>query len=390
MQDTKWAGAITTGQRPGVDASQCRKCGARRVDSQLGLEKTPEEYVAKMVEVFREVKRVLRADGTFWLNIGDSYFTSPTGSLSNKPSLMTGGRATQREGTKRPSKLVDGCKPKDLVGIPWLLAFALRADGWYWRSTLPWIKRNAMPESCKDRPGQSVEQVLMFSKSQRYYFDMDAVRVAWADDRQGRDGSPKPSQRNRGGRTDGYTKPNGVDPSANGGRNLRNHDFFMRSWQGMMMSADDEPLAIVANPKPFRGAHFAVFPPSLVEPVIKASTSEKGCCAKCGIPQQRIIERSNQVDITAKGSYFDRGKTVARDGGERTQRGERYCLKSVGWQSACTCDTGIVSCTVLDPFAGAGTTGVVCYQLDRDFIGIELNPEYVDMIENRLVAEATR
>jgi DNA modification methylase len=212
-----------------------------------------------------------------------------------------------------------GVKPKDLIGIPWLVAFALRADGWYLRSHMPWIKRNAMPESATDRPGQSVESMFLLSKSEYYYFDMEAVRVPFADARNGCDGSSKKSERNRGGRTDGFTKPNGVDPSKNGGRNFRNHDLFMRSWNGMLLGDADETLAFVVNPKPFKGAHFAVFPPALVEPCIKAGSA--------------------------------------------------------------------IGNTVLDPFSGAGTTALVCQRLDREFIGIELNPEYIEMAENRIVED---
>ena len=147
------------------------------MDGQIGLEPTPDEFIARLVEVFREVRRVLRNDGTCWVNIGDSYSSSATGCLSAKPSQMTGGRATQAEATKRPSKLgFDGIKTKDLIGIPWTLAFALRADGWYLRQDIIWSKPNPMPESVTDRCTKSHEYIFLLSKSASYYYDNEAVK----------------------------------------------------------------------------------------------------------------------------------------------------------------------------------------------------------------------
>jgi DNA modification methylase len=162
----------------------CGKCGATRIDSQLGLERTPEEYIERMVGVFREVKRVLRSDGTCWVNMGDSYAsdTKGSGGPSEKQLSNNGSRYT-------PIKLDHGLKPKDLCGIPWMLAFALRADGWYLRSDIIWAKPNPMPESVTDRPTKSHEYIFLLSKSQSYYYDAEAIKeppqriaeVGWKD-----------------------------------------------------------------------------------------------------------------------------------------------------------------------------------------------------------------
>ena len=186
-------------------------------DDQLGLESTPEQYVENMVDVCRKVRRVLRDDGTLWLNLGDCYGAS-----------------------------------KQLVGIPWRVAFALQADGWYLRSDIIWAKPNPMPESVTDRPTKAHEYVFLLSKSPRYFYDADAVREGWADERCGAPGGTKPAERNVGGRTDGLTRPSQAwtAPDGRTGRNRRT------VWT--------VPTA------PFPGAHFACFPPKLIEPCIMA------------------------------------------------------------------------------------------------------------------------
>ena len=222
---------------------------------QLGLEKSPDEYVAGMVEVFRCVRDVLADDGTLWLNLGDSY---------------AGHHGYRAPDKKNPARAMDVCpdtpeglKPKDLIGIPWRLAFALQDDGWYLRSDIVWNKPNAMPESVKDRPSRSHEFLFMLTESEKYYYDWQAVR----------------------------------EPADGGG--LRNRRSV---WH--------------VNTKPFAGAHFATFPPDLIRPCIQASTEP--------------------------GDY------------------------------------------VLDPFFGSGTVGLVCQDENRQYVGIELNPEYVALAADRL------
>jgi DNA modification methylase len=228
------------------------------IEGQLGLEPTPEEYVTTMVEVFREVRRVLRKDGAVWLNMGDGYASGEAGRNDR-------GRAIERHDGRDPSPvsmktpaerqrtgLRSGLKPKDLVGIPWRLAFALQADGWYLRSDIIWAKRNPMPESVTDRPTKSHEYVFLLTKSARYFYDADAVReppsaqsIEWNKYRHPRNGSA-PQALHGSARDEGRIQ---TDPA---GRNLRS------VWN-------------IAT-EPFPEAHFATFPKALVEPCIKAGT----------------------------------------------------------------------------------------------------------------------
>lgn len=287
----------------------CGKCGAVRIDQQIGLERTPEEFVAKLVAVFLEVRRVLRDDGTLWVNIGDSYASTPPGNKTEGVSAsstlhgvngVSGAyRETLKSGhaTKRDTSKIPGLKPKDLIGVPWMLAFALRSSGWYLRQDIIWHKPNPMPESVRDRCTKAHEYVFLLSKSQRYWYDAAAIsdRAIHA----GKTVILGDKSLSRG-------QANGaaVTPSGNGkadsvvvaeSRNRRS------VWS----------LATQATPE----AHFATFPLELPELCIKAGCPEGG--------------------------------------------------------------------TVLDPFAGAGTTGLACLKNGRNFIGIELNPAYIEIANTR-------
>jgi DNA modification methylase len=226
-------------------------------EGQIGLEETPEAFVAKMVEVFREVKRVLRDDGTLWLNLGDSYAGSGKGSNPDgtaHASSLTGKQGTHKgttEGTRPIQKAREiGLKPKDLIGIPWMVAFALRADGWYLRQDIIWHKPNPMPESVTDRCTKAHEYIFLFSKSQKYHFDNEAIK-----EQTGREGGAP--------RVFGAKKQEGTlrqdigrDFVDDGTRNKRS------VW--------------TVTTKPYSGAHFATFPPDLIEPCILAGAPEGG------------------------------------------------------------------------------------------------------------------
>lgn len=266
------------------------------VEGQIGQEKTPEEYVAKMVKVFGEVRRTLKEDGVMWLNIGDSYAGS--GGAGNQFGQLERGLEKYKQGG-RPTEI--GLKPKDLVGIPWRVAFALQADGWWLRQDIIWSKGNPMPESVGDRCTRSHEYIFMLTKSARYYYDAEAIKESavstdtkkWTDG--GRDRQRGHSRRHAGfnGRYAENIEKNGVPAT----RNRRS------VW----------PI----NARPFTGAHFATFPPEIPELCIKA------------------------------GSRPDD--------------------------------------TILDPFAGSGTTLEVAKRLGRNYIGIELNPKYIkELIDPRL------
>jgi len=345
----------------------CERCGAVRTDRQLGLEPTPAEFVDALVGVFREVRRVLRDDGTVWLNLGDSYASHDGGGWrdGNFPSSKGWEEhsARNRAGTYRAG----GVKAKDLFGIPWMIAFALRDDGWYLRSDIVWSKPNPMPESVTDRPTKSHEYVFLLAKSRRYFYDAEAIRDEFVDERNGRDGSKLTRVRNVGGRTDGFTTPNGwAPPPGRAGKNKRT------VW--------------TIPSRPFPGAHFATFPPALVEPCVLAGSSARGACERCGAPWQRVSEKSYRSGPTYKDAGDETTLTMGRNRNV-TRLGDGIEVTTVGWEPTCECGAGVVPCVVLDPFAGAGTVGVVAGQLDRHFIGVELKPDYAALARDRITKE---
>ena len=255
-------------------------------DDQIGLEQNPNDFINELVAVFREVRRVLRDDGTLWVNMGDSYSGSGKGTAGNLGSIHNERHLEDKTGGLIPK----GTKPKDLIGIPWMLAFALRADGWYLRQDIIWNKPNPMPESVTDRCTKSHEYIFLLSKSRQYYYDIDAIKepAKYAGDNRGSRGDAR-----RG------TSMNSVSGTTREFRNKRS------VW--------------TVTTKPFRGAHFATFPPDLIEPCILAG------CPKGG--------------------------------------------------------------TVLDPFYGAGTTGLVAQRNDRSWSGCELNEEYAAIAKQRIETE---
>jgi DNA modification methylase len=296
----------TRGEQPHTSASNltfkeiCKKCGAIRQDQQIGLEETPEIYVQKLVEVFREVKRVLKDNGVMFLNLGDSYASNgKEGGDIDKEKGMDIERGRER---LNKHKII---KPKDLIGIPWRVAFALQADGWYLRQDIIWHKPNPMPESVTDRCTKSHEYIFLLAKSQKYYFDNEAIRenVGQIITRKGT-AKDKLEKRTNAGSSYCFT---GSDKSGFG-RDITTNGRNKRSvW--------------TITTKPFKGAHFATFPEDLITPMVLA------CCPKEGI--------------------------------------------------------------VLDPFIGSGTTGVVAKKLGRNYVGIELNKDYVKMAEERIRATPT-
>jgi DNA modification methylase len=353
-----------------ASAREC-PCGARRVDQQIGLEPTPDEFVAALVEVFREVRRVLRDDGTVWLNLGDSYCAATSTSRSSDRERARSGwdgafkvpslarrEVSSNQGTDR--RVLPGVKQKDLIGIPWMVAFALRADGWYLRSDIIWAKPNPMPESVTDRPTKAHEYLFLLSRSLRYYYDYEAVREPhsreWWTESVGGD-------KICADRKDGGDRQGNGDPA---GRNKRS-------------------VWTIAT-QPFAGAHFATFPPKLIEPCILAGTSPKSC-GECGAPWRRVVERTKMVvKPTPKREAWQ-----AEDDHARTQTGgtmvEPPTSKTIGWESSCDHDDDTGRSVVLDPFAGSGTVGVVCGWHGRDFIGLELSETYAEMARDRITAE---
>jgi len=236
----------------------CRKCGARRVDAQIGLERTPEEYVARLVDVFSEVNRVLRDDGTLWLNLGDS-FAGGGNNRGGNPSEKSPKQKSNRGGYGQiATPIPESLKPKDLCGIPWRTAFALQEDGWWLRSDIIWAKPAPMPESVTDRPTKAHEYMFLLAKSKRYWYDAAAIREPFADDRMGNpNGGGQyarelyPVRGQNGLRTGQWTRGEEL-----GGRNKRD------VW--------------TVNSDPFPEAHFATFPPALILPCVLAGCPAGG------------------------------------------------------------------------------------------------------------------
>jgi len=319
----------------------CLRCGAIRVDSQVGLEDSPEEYTTKLVSVFREARRVLRGDGTLWLNLGDT--------INNK----------------------------QVVGIPWRVAFALQADGWWLRSAITWAKPNPMPESVTDRPTKSSEMVFLLAKSSTYYYDSEAIKEGSAV----------------------Y-----VRKGTKGGHHLTQQEGYKGIAGGTLKRDPDEPYGFARDitttgrnrrdvwfiaTHPFPGSHFAVMPEALVEPCILAGTSEKGCCPKCGAPWVRVVAKGEMAQCGHVKSNHNHKRADEPDSKLSASSALRTGLAvsqiTTGWRPSCTCDAGDPApCVVLDMFTGSGTVGAVAKRLGRSFVGIELNPAYVKMAEERI------
>ncbi|MFA5187127.1 MAG: site-specific DNA-methyltransferase [Patescibacteria group bacterium] len=329
VEQTKWktAEAAGKGQTAG-SGSFCSKCGAWR--GELGLEPTPELYVQHMTEIFREVRRVLREDGTLWLNIGDSYWGGKGSNGSSKAR-----RTAKERGYVQPSGTVmmdtrptDGnhpeIKPKDLIGIPWMLAFALRADGWYLRQDIIWSKPNPMPESVEDRCTKSHEYVFLLTKSPKYFYDHEAVKEPCQSGPS--DIRKMLEKKDRiGGKTLEASDPlYAVNQSTHIGKKRGVGDPSGRNRRSVWTIAT----------KPFKGAHFAVMPETLVEPCIQAGTSEKGCCSKCGKPWKRIVSKTYKHH---EHWFGDKQNARHSRGTSGVSYDEPIGSETVGWEPNCTC-----------------------------------------------------
>jgi len=265
-------------------------------------------------------------------------------------------------------------KAKDLMMMPHLLALALQADGWWVRSAIVWAKPNPMPESVSDRPTSAYEMVYLLSKAARYFYDADAVREPQTEgtlERFGNGAAPRKPGIKQGGSDRKSRSFDEATPDAilANGRNLRN------VWTIPTHAYSD--------------AHFATFPPALVERCIRAGTSDRGCCAACGAPWVRVTERSNGLAGKSWHDHVDDERRGQR-GGASAYRGddrkayEANGVTTTGWRASCACEADVVPCTVLDPFVGSGTTALVADRLQRDAIGIDLSIDYAAMAQRRL------
>jgi len=298
-----------------IQSQFCSLCGAWR--GSLGLEPAPELYVQHIVQIFREVKRVLRKDGTLWLNLGDSYYNSkssphPENQATNPNFIQKNNPHAAIDSPKNYK--IPGLKTKNLVGIPWRVGFALQADGWWLRSDIIWHKPNPMPESVTDRPTRSHEYIFLLSKSAKYYYDADAIREAVTGNSHPRGDGVNPKAKSFGPNSRVDVDRDIAHLTAGRIKSKQNRSFSA-AVHGLVFSRNCRSVWTFAT-APFPGAHFATFPPEL--------------------PRRCILAGSKEGD------------------------------------------------KVLDPFMGAGTVALVCEQLNRRWIGIELNPDYIEMANERL------
>lgn len=459
------------------------------VAGQIGLEATPDEYVATMVAVFREVRRVLRDDGTVWLNLGDSYAGQNLGYTPSSPSnqgvsmgiVETHGpfcricfiRNCTRHpperhlpdcenpfkvippydlDRKKPSKqstnhsrgrhkrMPPGLKAKDLCGIPWRVAFALQADGaaspahmetirdmiaavtdsydtrdewpnrirqtverlerewidahrggWYLRSDIIWSKPNPMPESVTDRPTRAHEYIFLLSKSERYFYDREAIAEPLAASSIERvmqpnfanqNGGPKDYGGNRSARKGLENLAAKIRTSGDYGHGAGRNDGDNHPSGGFPAPALRNKRDVWSvNSEPTPEAHFATFPRKLIEPCILAGTSERGCCSECGAPRVRMTENTPMV-IARSTRTHPLGRT--RASGTMLQPPQSV---TTGWQPSCGHDAPTVPCLVFDPFIGSGTTGIVAEQFGRRWIGLDLSENYLSQIARKRTAQ---
>jgi DNA modification methylase len=388
-----WGGADDCDHAFGINGSRhtgaaCSKCGAWR--GSYGLEPTPAMYVEHTVEIFREVRRVLRDDGTLWINLGDSYASQ--GGAKTEASYLSAGTGNSSSRELQPGKRIapNGFKPKDLIGIPWMVAFALRADGWYLRSDIIWHKLACMPESVTDRPTRAHEYLFLLSKSERYFYDHEEIKEPVAESTIER-----------------------INQDLDGGETRNRRSVW------------------TLPPAQFSGAHFATFPPKLIEPCILAGCPGPGKRCDCdeiiytptgngdgrddpsmltgragfNRPRrddegrrpitrreqrdyaQQLRESPNRAEMASEASTAFEHYIRTDDSGARPIPPDLLELwKSRGWlrePALCTHPHEPVG-IVLDPFFGAGTTGLVCQQQHVRCVGIELNPEYCAIAKARL------
>jgi DNA modification methylase len=336
------------------------------VEGQIGLEPTPDAFVAAMVRVFGEVKRTLREDGTLWLNLGDSYAGSTTGAdMPPEPGhdREDNGRVKTGKGENKHRRPASGFKPKDLCMMPWRVALALQADGWYLRSVIVWAKKSPMPESVTDRPTSSWEPIFLMAKNERYFYDADAV---------------KEEAINAGAVVGGGHKHSNTETVPGAGK--QNLDKLGESPLG---NYRNQRNVWHLGPEMYADAHFATFPTEIPRRAIKAGTSEKGCCPACGAPWKRVttrekLTRERPNDYTKRSGENGTGNHCAN-----TVAG--VITRTTGWAPGCGCAAGEpVPCLVLDPFLGSGTTIAVARELGRHGVGCELNPAYAELARIRI------
>jgi DNA modification methylase len=358
-----------------------------------------------MVKVFREIRRVLRDDGVVWLNVGDSYCATHQGKLGQKHSEAfhpTGWAYGENVAVRREKTIPDGMKPKDRMGIPHRLVFALQDDGWYFRDEIVWMKRNPMPESVTDRTTKAHEMVFLLTKRPDYFYDADAIRTEPKEDLgstwEARKEAGHPMR--YGHDADSQSQiPLGSHPNGSNARSVWDIDEeeyaqFLR-WKAEHPNKGNASSVFDIPTVSYKGSHFATMPPKLAERCILAGTSAKGACVECGTPWEREIEKTSVTpkDYQGKNLATDKQSGARRmlaNVRARREAGEPHDnpfppKKTIGWRQACTCSSHAVRpCLVFDPFQGSGTTGSVATGLNRDYVGTDISDDYLTMARRRI------
>lgn len=438
--ETTSAGRIGSGNNQGTEiltgGHLCHLCGAWR--GEHGLEPTLGLWLQNEVVIWRELRRVLRKDGVAWLNCGDAYATAANGRSAADTKAAGDDDRTFRD---KPfdSSQASGLKSKQRLMLPARVALALQSDGWWLRDEIVWFKANPMPSSVQDRTTPAHEMLYMLTRSARYYYDNKAIMEPMVDSSVARLAQPSIDKQMGGAKQDMY-EDQGLNAKSGSRRpnqivqGLAKKQTKNEQTEGVVASArtrtgfnerwdaseahkrlNTQSETLVAGNKwgarhegweatkgdrvgrnkrsvwplatePFPDAHFATAPTALVEPCLKAGTSEKGCCPKCGAPWVRVGETTyeNPGQRTTNGprSLAQRHEAA----GFETRLEKSFTTK--GWKQGCDCNASDpVPCTVIDPFFGSGTTGVVADRLRLNCIGIELNPEYAEMARARLKAD---
>jgi hypothetical protein len=371
-----------------------------------------------MVLVFREVRRVLRDDGCLWMNYGDSYSggagkagggvfeqgrtdgrpgdggkerwkqghqfgelpcnsrqnSGHRSSVVHKPGYKSPflGTATSGSPYLEQGKMTgysSGLKSGNLVGVPWRVALALQADGWILRQDIIWHKPACMPESVVNRCTKSHEYLFLLAKGKGYYYDAEAIKTRL---------SAAAQEACRRTVEDAKKKKRHLRLDAQGDSDVARIDRYAATTEAYAPTAANKRSVWSIASQGYPGAHYATFPWKLVEPCIKAGTSEKGCCEACGAPWRRIVERKNAVCKPGPGRLAKQAAIgrLARTAFGGTQESPAES-KTIGWEPTCSCDAGVVPCVVLDPFCGSATTQAVSLALGRRSIGIDLSETYL-------------
>lgn len=375
VEDTKYKNASGAGAGGIAPRGQFCQCGAWQ--GCLGLEPTLNIYLSHLTEVFRHAKRVLRDDGTLWLNLGDSY---AGGGRHDEPTIYKAAEGGHKPVRARQKRLTG----KDLLMVPARAAIALQDDGWVLRQDNIWAKGlsfceaysgSVMPESTRDRTTWSHEHIFHLALNIKYFYDIDAGKEPYVNSTVKQLDTPYRGQGRKEYERAGVQNPSDVkrrilDGASTGtGRNLRN------VW--------------AIGKQAFKGAHFATFPERLVTPIIKLATSEKGCCATCGAPRVRkVLREAVPQDVREAfeaARVVSAGHTGRSDGHTQGKPNHRREVLGTEWEKGCACEgDDAVPSVVLDIFAGSGRAGIAAVKLGRNFLGIDVKPEYVVMAQDAL------